>query len=298
MGRLSIKTIVRKKKETCHMNYKQLLQTYSFIEESYVLTTNDLNVVKSFVDRICVYLNKGKRFCSLKCDSSDFFFASDYSIDDCKDDMNTIRSFLQSIIDSIPHSSVINKIVDICNSISSVGEKDYSKMLSIVREIYSAFQGKIDFDDNIKKLCSVPLTGSQARSYCALDTSILNGLKIKLESYADDLLSGGYSSKKEKTPSLIINNTNNNSNIQKNNVEFDLKLEIENTYKNIEEASLSPSEEKMLRETIAKLEELLKSEESKNKKWNRFKEIVGGVAQFSLKAAELLAPLMAAAWPK
>lgn len=278
------------------MKLKQIIRARDYIDESYTLLTNDVLIIKQFANKVASYFGNDSFTSKLMCYDGSFLL-DPYTESSCLNDLELIRSFLQSMVDNVPNSSIIEKILDLRNEIINLNKNEYTLMLELLREIYSGFSNKIEFDSNIAKLASFPGTGSQARQYCALDINVLKGMQIKLETYADELLISQRAIRTNDSNSkVVINNTNLNT--QTTNVAVDVDFEVSNALHNLEEASLSPQEEEKVKYLIDALQKLIESQETKSKKWNRFKEIVKGIADFSLQAAQILAPLMMAAWPK
>lgn len=271
------------------MTFKNYCKIKDFMNESLGLDL-DAKLINAFAERIYEYFND-EAFLNLKWKQN---YLKGHLTEDEEKDLSIIRTYLQRKLDSVPNASSIETIYDLCSKIERVGKEDFNQMSDLIKEIYSAFYGKIQFDDNLKAIASFHENGNATKFYCALNIGVLLGLKTKLESYADDLLNP--KSVEELNPNVLINN--NNFNTQNTSVTIDVKAEVESAYKKAEEACLSIEEEELLKERIKELKELLLSEEKKNKKWMRFKEILGGLANFSLKAAEILGPLMIAAWPK
>lgn len=277
------------------MEYAQFAKTKKYLFELDTLCYSPTDL-RSLADAISIYYKDNGFLNSLKCyTSSDPNSCSD---EDLYNDRLVMKTFLESEIDGVPHGNTISKIFDYTEKINRTYYEDYQAILDLIREVYYAFSEDIRFDDTVAKIATHPGNAVQIKPDFPLSLELLNGLKTKIETYADKLLSGILDPRKESVPQFVISNNNSNNNKQTVRVDTRVDVQIENAIKELEEASLSPGEEQELRKTIEELKLLLASEEAKNKKWNRFKEIVSGIANFSLKAAEILGPLVAAAWPK
>lgn len=273
------------------MNIKQIIKTQNFIEEAQTLVTDDYETVLQFANKVSIYF-KNKTFLEDLTCNNPYMDSDYYNVDYCKNDMELIECFLKSELESIPNYSTIERILNFKNRITNIAETDYDSMLEIIKEIYNGFSGRISFSDSIKALAMFPGSGKSASVYNSLDLNILKGLLINLEIYAESLLTQKDESSTNNNPSNIINITNTN------NQNVDIDSNVENVIKNLNEACLSPAEEKKVNELIEQLKDVIKSKETKSSRWNRFKEIIKGIGEFSLQAAQIIAPLVIQAWPK
>lgn len=157
--------------------------------------------------------------------------------------------------------TMIRKDIEICDEYISRNMATHAEVNALIGKYVMDYP---DFDKNIIAYASVP----------GYETNEIENIKI-IKSKLEYLLNRGDNPdlyNKKSNAGITISNVNNNDNT--NNVSFNMS--IEDIKSNIDENTYLSDQEKM--DLLSKLDEILElqnSNDSKTKKWNKAKKILG-----------------------
>lgn len=202
-------------------------------------------------------------------------------------DKAVLNDYLESKIETDLDDTVLELIeyIDEGTRLTD-NDKEIKKYLT---KVLSSYGDVLKIEKTIKDFVFAPDDFITFRRMLNLD--IANGIIVQLRNYAKSLLSKTKETKQPNNgPSFYINNSSS-SNAQ-NSVNIDVSISIEEARNRAEEAGLSQKQLEEINAKISEIDEILKSKESKHKKWAKAGEILKWVAEQSIQVASFMVPLI------
>lgn len=210
-----------------------------------------------------------------------------YSTPYLESDKATIKSFLESQLAKDDNYVVVSEILSLIEEgCKIIDEKEGRRFLT---KIYNAYSGKIVFSKMIETIASAPKDFvNMGMLPDAKD--VLPGIITKLKDYARDICTPKQSEVCAQ-PLVQVNNTaTSNASAY---VQVDISTLINQAYKKAEDEGLPDVQLKEIKEKLAGIEAIAKSNESKGKRWQKAKEILKWVIEQGIQVAGIVLPLLA-----
>ena len=249
---------------------------------------------------ICSFDREVRAFCgrdyiSVKLTS---VFSKDWgvscSITEMQTDLDSIIAALNSKISETPKSIEILNVLNDIEDIEAIIPTDLDNRFQFISKIYHSYCSVIEFDDGIKNATRyADGSGLSAGEYSEATPSMLKGLQLVLERYAETLCENKQS-ESPKTPFIQVTNSPTISATATNNINIDIAVEIENAIKRVEDACLPDEQEKEVLDKIQELKGIVESKDSKKSKWAKLKDFFKWVAEQGIQVAGIIVPLIAA----
>lgn len=207
-------------------------------------------------------------------------------------DLNSIVAALNRKISEIPKANEILNILSDIEFIEKAMIGDIDERFQCVSQIYHSYYSFIKFDDGIKN-AALYADDSVGKTidYSEATPSILKGLRLKLERYAETL----FEKKKDNSSASPLIQFTNNSVLTANatnNITIDISVQIQNAISQVQDACLPDVQEKEVLEKIEELKEIVNSNESKKNKWTKIKTFFKWVAEQGIQVASIIVPLL------
>lgn len=219
------------------------------------------------------------------------FYGVSRNIVDMQADVDSIIAALNSKIAGIPKSTEIINVLEDIEAIEAVISNDLDNRFQCVSRIYHSYCSVIPFDEGIKNAARyADDSGLSAGEYSEATPSMLKGLHLLLERYAETLCENKQNAS-SSTPFIQV--TNNPTISATATVSVDISLEIENALKQVEDACLSDVQEKEVLAKIEELKKIVELKESSKRKWVKLQNFFKWVAEQGIQVASIIVPILA-----
>ncbi len=204
-------------------------------------------------------------------------------------DKAAIKNFIEGVLAKSDENIQVFNILDLIEEGKLTIEKKKG-MPQFISKVYYAYSNKIEFDQTTMAAATAP-QDALSIGLIKVDDSMVNGVLVKLEDYAIELLKPKQEIK--RTSSLQINNYNTAS--ATNEVTVEISIMFENAIKQIEDACLPDEQEKEVIKKINELKEIIESKESKRNRWEKIKGFFKWIAEQGIQVASIIVPLLTTA---
>lgn len=219
------------------------------------------------------------------------FYGSSRTIVDMQSDADSIIAALNGRIAEIPKSTEIINVLEDIEAIEAAISNDLDNRFQCVSRIYHSYCSVISFDEGIKNAARyADGSGLSAGEYSEATQSMLKGLQLLLERYAETLCENKQN-KSSSTPFIQV--TNNPTISATAAVSVDISVEIENALKQVEDACLSDVQEKEVLAKIEELKKIVELKESSKSKWVKLQNFFKWVAEQGIQVASIIVPILA-----
>lgn len=265
------------------MTFTQIEKTYDYLNKLNECKLQGYVEMNRFTQEIKAFF--GDKF-KIHLDIYVHNTVSSYTAELNKNDKIAIKSFLNGLLAEDDKNQTAYDIVKLIKD----GEKSIGKqndMLSFIKKAYYSYSDKIKFSKSIETVATAPQDFVML-NMLDLDKNVVEGVINTLRNYGRSLLENK-SSHNDKN--IIINNNNTASVDNK----IDINVSVENAILKLEDACLSTEQEKLVKDKIKEIEEIIKSKNSKKEKWIKFGGILKWVAEQGIQVASIIVPLLSSA---
>lgn len=265
------------------MTLKQIERTREFL--SCIDSLQGLTDTQKIVDEMRAFY--GEEFnVSLQVRRYNTF--GSYSSEYKSRDQKALKGFLEGCLARQKNIDEICGILDLV--VKGENLQDDSEKFDFLMNVYHSYYGKITFDEAIEHFATVPKEALKIRGFQISD-AMIRGLVTKLYSYANELCDD--SPKDANAGNKQEINFQPQINVEsKNEIAIDIFATFENARQRAEDLGLADEQYKSVMEKISELETLIKSKESKGKRWQKVKECLKWIVEQGIQVAGILLPVI------
>lgn len=211
-----------------------------------------------------------------------------------KNDKIAIQNFLESLLAQDINASAI---IDILNLIEDGIQAKNNEELqeNYVSKVFYSYSDKITFDKMTEVIATAPQEALNFSMY-QISEEMIDGIITKLKTYAI-ALSASKQSADSNTPSVQNKQEINfqpQINIEtKNETNITIETVFDNARQQIKDACLPDEQEEEVLAKIQELKDIMASNVSKRKRWEKIKDIFKWVAEQGIHVASIIVPLLA-----
>lgn len=268
------------------MTFNQIVKTRQFLND--IPSVHDVHLMGQYVSALKGYYGDELNNVNLRVRRSNT--VESYSLQYYKQDVETIKAFLESKLDADSHVVLVNDVLIYIEEAHSIrGKKE--KMKEFIIKIYHAFDGVISFGSSIKAIAAQD-TAFDLDIY-TVSLSMFDGVITKLRQYAMSLCEDVVAQESGQT--INFSPTINATASSANNIDISLDISLQ-VQKAKELANDEGLPDKQLQEVLQKLDEIEKigkSRESKGKRWEKAKNILKWIAEQGIQVASIVVPVIA-----
>lgn len=212
------------------------------------------------------------------------------------DDCNYVIAKINDVFDS---DIKFDKIRSAFKHINDVDLSDVNNIKNFIIASVQKYSDRVQFPSSIVG----PVNFSVANPYYKASRFSVNRKTAEvvidlIEEWAKGLLvidkndKGFVKSNSDKTPQIVIHNSNSNNANATSNVSIDINVDFQIALSKLDDACLNEDEDTEVREMLNKILNISNSNNSKKGKWEQIKDVVSWVTSKSIQIASIALPFV------